>query len=32
MTIEFMFFCFSVAYEKAEYKRYKDKSSDEVAH
>lgn len=31
MTIEFMFFCFALAFEKAEHKRYRDKSSDGVA-
>ncbi len=31
MTIEFMFFCFAHAFEKAEHKRYWDKSSDGVA-
>lgn len=31
MTIEFMFFCFALAFEKAEYKRYLDKSSNGVA-
>lgn len=31
MTIEFMFFCFAVVYEKAERKRYQNKSSDDVS-
>lgn len=31
MTIEFMFFCFAVVYEKVEHKRYQNKSSDDVS-
>lgn len=31
MTIEFMFFCFAVVYERVEHKRYHNKSSDDVS-